>query len=42
MGRFLKEYWVWILAPVIVVGLVFLIALLILGEGDSPFAYALF
>jgi hypothetical protein len=42
MGRFLKEYWVWILAPVVVVGLVLLIALFVLGDGDTPFAYALF
>ena len=42
MGRFLKEYWVWILAPVVVVALILLVALLVLGDGDAPFAYALF
>lgn len=42
MGRFLKEYWVWILAPVVVVALLLLIAFLVLGDGDAPFTYALF
>ena len=39
MARFLRENWIWILAPVaLVVGLV-LFAVVTGGEGDSPFVY---
>jgi hypothetical protein len=42
MGRFLKENWGWILAPMVVIGLVLLIAIWVLADGDVPFSYALF
>lgn len=43
LGRFLRENWLWILAPVVVTGLLVLsLALSGPAEGDAPFLYALF
>ena len=43
LGRFFRENWPWILAPVLVTAL--LVLALVLSdpaEGDAPFLYALF
>ncbi len=42
MGSFLKENWIWIVAPMVLV-LVGVVALIILGgeEGDAHFIYNL-
>jgi ABC-type dipeptide/oligopeptide/nickel transport system permease subunit len=42
VGTFLKENWVWIVAPVVVIALLLVIAIFVLGDGDVPFEYALF
>ena len=44
MGRFIKENWIWIAAPIVLVS-VAVVALLVLdGGGDqtAPFTYSLF
>lgn len=44
MGRFLKENWIWIAAPIVLVALVVVTLLVIDGGGDqpAPFTYSLF
>lgn len=41
MGAFLKENWLWILAPMVLIPLLYLLALAFAGgqEGDSTFIY---
>lgn len=43
MGNFLRENWIWIVAPIVLV-LILVVALLVLGGGgdDSPFVYNIF
>jgi len=43
MGKFLAEYWIWIVTPIVLV-LVPVVALLVLGSGggESPFVYNIF
>ncbi|HVS19878.1 MAG TPA: DUF5989 family protein [Planctomycetota bacterium] len=39
MGNFLRENWIWIAAPIVlVVGLV-VVVIMIGSQGDSPFIY---
>lgn len=42
MQRFFKENWLWIAAPIVVIGLLVLGAMLFLGDGAAPFEYVLF
>jgi hypothetical protein len=44
MREFIKEYWLWILAPMVLVGLavVFMIAFTGPDDGSAPFIYSLF
>ena len=42
MGAFLRENWIWIVAPMLVVAVLLLIAFFVLGDGNVPFEYALF
>jgi hypothetical protein len=39
MMAFLKEYWLWILAPIALVFLALLAMFLLGGGNDSPFVY---
>jgi hypothetical protein len=43
MLRYLRENWIWILAPIVVVAII-LVAVILLGGGDdtSPFVYNIF
>jgi len=43
MGKFLRENWIWILAPIVIV-LGLFILILAMGSGDdaSPFIYNIF
>jgi len=42
MGSFLRENWIWIVAPIVLV-LALVVALLVFGGGDdSPFVYNIF
>ena len=43
MKKFFREYWFYILAPVLVVALL-LVAMIFMngGEGDNPFVYNIF
>lgn len=42
MRAFLAENWMWIAAPIVVYALIVLVAVLVSGDGDTPFEYALF
>ena len=42
MANFLKENWIWIAAPVVVMAVLVLVALFVTGDGVAPFEYALF
>jgi len=44
MGKFLKENWIWIVAPIVLVAiLVVVMVFFVTGEeGSAPFTYALF
>jgi ABC-type dipeptide/oligopeptide/nickel transport system permease subunit len=42
MGSFLRENWIWIVAPIVLV-LILVLAMVYLSAGDdSPFAYNIF
>ena len=43
MGKFLRENWIWIVAPIVLV-LLLVVALLVFGRGgdESPFVYNIF
>ena len=42
MGKFLRENWIWIAAPIVLV-LVLVVALLLMsGDDASPFVYNIF
>ena len=42
MGNFLRENWIWILAPIVLV-LGLILAIVVFGSGDdSPFVYNIF
>jgi len=43
MGNFLRENWIWIVAPVVLV-LILVVVLMVWGGGDdaSPFAYSIY
>ena len=41
MGNFFRENWIWILAPVVLLGLLLVLAMFV-GDGTAPFQYALF
>ena len=43
MKDFLKEFWLWILIPfVLMIGVLLAVLLLANGDGSSPFVYNLF
>ena len=43
MGKFLRENWVWILAPIVIVLVLFLVIIFTAGSEDaSPFIYNIF
>jgi len=43
MKEFLKEYWLWIVIPFVLVLLLVLVALFLTGnEGSTPFQYNVF
>ncbi|MEQ1895603.1 MAG: hypothetical protein ABL998_23945 [Planctomycetota bacterium] len=42
MKNFLREYWIWILVPIVLVAALVVAAWLFLGEGADPFRYDLF
>jgi flagellar basal body-associated protein FliL len=44
MGKFLKENWIWIVAPIVLVAVGVLVLVFFVGgdEGTAPFTYALF
>ena len=44
MGRFLKENWIWIVAPIVVVAVAVILLLYFVGDNEAtaPFTYALF
>lgn len=39
MLRFLREYWIWIAAPVVLVLIAAILALVFLDDSLSPFVY---
>ena len=39
---FLKENWIWILAPAVLLAALAVISRLVMGSGVAPFEYALF
>ncbi len=43
MGKFLKENWIWIVAPIVLVAIL-LVVVAMLGSGDesAPFIYNIF
>ena len=42
MGSFLRENWIWIVAPIVLV-MILVVVLLVMGGGDdSPFVYNIF
>lgn len=43
MGKFIRENWLWIVAPIVIV-LVLFVAIIAMGGGDdtSPFIYNIF
>ena len=42
LRAFLKENWIWIVAPVVIVAVLFLIGLFFVGDMIAPPEYALF
>jgi len=43
MGSFLRENWIWIVAPIVLVAILVVVLLLMGGGGDdSPFVYNIF
>ncbi|MEM7306886.1 MAG: DUF5989 family protein [Planctomycetota bacterium] len=42
MISFLKENWIWILAPIVLMTILVLAGLLLSGDAVAPFEYALF
>lgn len=42
MGNFLRENWIWIVAPIALVVVLVAVVVITGGEGDSPFIYNIF
>lgn len=43
MGRFLRENWLWILAPIVLVVVLFVVLIMVQGGDEtSPFIYNIF
>ena len=43
MGKFLRENWLWIMAPIVIVLILFVVIILTSGSEDaSPFIYNIF
>jgi len=42
MGNFLRENWIWIVAPIVIVLILFVVLIAMSGEDDSPFIYNIF
>jgi len=42
MMAFLKENWIWILMPVLMVGILLAIGSMLGGDDTKPFSYAIF
>jgi len=43
MGKFIRENWLWIVAPIVIVLVLFVAIIMMSGEGDtSPFVYQIF
>jgi uncharacterized protein DUF5989 len=43
MGNFLRENWIWIVAPIVVVFVLLIVVMLVTGGDDtSPFIYNIF
>jgi len=43
MGKFLRENWLWIVAPIVFVLILFIVIIVVNGQNDaSPFVYNIF
>jgi len=42
VGAFFRDNWIWILAPIVLMGLLVVASILLSGDTGAPFEYALF